>query len=280
MSAAFLQQLLRLLHADPAVRAAYLGGDMARPAPEQIERVDLHLAAEPPFREALGERLAAAGETAYSGAEGDGWRAVTPDGVEWRFYLYAPAEPFPAGLQPLFDRREGSAGGAGPAPGGSALDLTGMAGRFWADLYRAARELGQGRCLAAHGYLEACRQALVDLYRLAAAPAELGRGWEGADQIAALAPVREWLVAPLELRAQWRCAHRLAAGYESLMLPLCQRLGLSYPMAMRNLAFGRLDQVRPDRAEAGGRPEPPPPEPVRPEPSGRMRLAKGRIPRP
>lgn len=242
MSTEFLQGLIRRLHTVPEVSAAYLGGDLAQPGPEGVERIEFFLVASPAFRQGMPAWLAPLGETAFSGPEGEeGWRLVTPEGVEWLIRFALPAST--DGLQALFDRRVPAEGEASPA---ETLDLALMAGRFWADLHRAARALGQGQPLTAHGRLEGCRRALVDLYRLALAPREQGQGWEGADRVAALHPVREWLVAPLDSRAQWRSAHRLASAYESLMLPLCQRLGVPYPMAMRNLAFERLDKARPD----------------------------------
>jgi hypothetical protein len=278
MSTAFLQGLVRRLYAEESISAAYLGSDLAQPSPEAIEQIDLYLAAAPGFREAMAAWLAPVGEVAYSGPDGEGWRVVTPDGVEWRFHFALP--PPSAGLQPLFDRRAPAEAGAGPSP---AIDLAQMAGRFWADLYRAARALGKEQPFTAHGHLEECRRALLNLYRLALAPGEEGQGWEGLESLPGVAPaleqVREWLVAPLDLRVQWRAAHRLAAAYESLMLPLCQRLGVAYPMKMRNLAFGRLDQARPGRGPEGEAPRPAEPasEPSAPAPAGRLRVAKGRI---
>lgn len=274
----FLQNLIRLLYATPAVSAAWIGGDLARPGAALIERIDLYLVAAPGFSEGIRPWLAAAGPVAYSGPDEEGWRVVTPDGVEWLIHLRPPDRT--GGLQPLFDRREAAEppGEAG-VPG---IDLTAMAGRFWSDLLRAARALGAGEPFTAHGHLEECRRALVALYRLALAPGERGHGWQGADAVAGLEPVREWLVAPLDLRAQWRSAHHLAAAYESLMLPLCQRLGLDYPMAMRNLAFQRLDQARPDRAREVAPPAGRAAEGSAPAgpPQGRLRVAKGRIRRP
>ncbi|MFZ5824040.1 MAG: hypothetical protein ACOY94_06915 [Bacillota bacterium] len=275
----FLQNLIRLLYATPEVSAAWVDGDLTRPGATAIERIDLYLAVAPGFPARIGPWLAAAGTVAYSGPDDEGWRLVTLDGVEWLIHLRPPART--DRLQPVFDRREAAESPTAESSETPGIDLTAMAGRFWSDLLRAARALGQGEVYTTHGHLELCRRALIDLYRLALAPGERGRGWEGAGAIAALEPVREWLVAPLDLRAQWRSAHRLAAAYESLMLPLCQRLGLAYPMAIRNLAFGRLDQVRPDRARevappkerAEGAPVPAPAGP----PQGRLRVAKGRI---
>lgn len=292
MSTTFLQQLIRTLYAEPLVSAAYLGGDLAGAAPDLIERVELHLAAAPAFARGLATWLSPLGEaafsgpeeTAFSGPDTQGWRVVTLDGVEWCFFFYPEERLVPsAGMTPLFDRRS-TLPTAPPAP---ALDLGLMAGRFWSDLYRAARALCQGQTLTAHGHLEEGRRALVDLYRLAIAPGAPGRGWAGADLLAGvnqgLVPMREWLVAPLDLRAQVRSAHRLGAAYESLMLPLCQRLGVPYPMAMRNLAFKRLEQARsgakPESEGTGEAATAPVPPQEAPAPIGRMRVAKGRIKR-
>lgn len=131
-------------------------------------------------------------------------------------------------------------------------DLAGAASGFWYHLYRAATEIGRQHPFGAHSDLEHCRKALLDLYRMALAPGAVGRGWEHVDELPgaakALAGLAEWLVCPLEVTALWRCAHRLGAAYESLVLPLLDRLGVVYPWAMRNLTFQLLDQVRPGRA--------------------------------
>lgn len=288
MSADFLQQLLRGLYAEPQVHAAYLSGDLLEPAPRELDKMELHLAVEHAFRRQIGDWLPELGEVAYSGAEGHGWTAVTPDGVEWRFHLYAPDEPIPAeGMQQLFDR--------GPAPRAPAptepheLDLAGLAGRFWRDLYRAARAIERDRPLTAHHWLHACGGGLIQLYRLALAPSTPGEGWEGADAIPGLAgalePVREALSVPLESRAQRRSAYRLATAYEGLMLPLCERLGVVYPMGMRNLAFQRLDQGRAKEGAAQGADQsatlsaggPAPASLPKTVASGRLRVVKGRL---
>lgn len=279
MSAEFLQGLIRRLYSEPRITAAYLGGDLANAA-TGLDEIDLYLLADPSFRAALATWLEPLGHLAYSGAEPNGWRTVTPDGVEWRFRFRLPAST--AGLERLFDRRGQAQVPAVEAE--PAIDLPAMAGRFWSDLHRAARAIGKGHPLTAHGRLEECRRAMLNLYRLALAPRTAGEGWEGAEAlpgvVTALAPVQEWLVAPLDLRQQWRSAHRLASTYESLMLPLCDRLGVPYPMAMRKLAFDRLEQSRPDRGAEAAPPQPPEPPTPAPAPSGRMRVAKGSIRRP
>jgi hypothetical protein len=58
----------------------------------------------------------------------------------------------------------------------------------------------------------------------------------------------DWLVAPLHAEAQWRNGYQLAQRFEPLMMPLMERLGLDYPMAMRTLAFDRLGKVKPGAA--------------------------------
>jgi|GEM_PF-2780647 len=245
----YLQALVRLLGEEAAIRALYYGGDPA-------DRIDLYLVAPSDYAESLAELLALVGEHAFTG-EVDGVRRVlTHDGLELRLHL---VDALPAaGLTRIFDR----AGGVPvrPAP---AVELGQMSGHFWSDLHRAAGALGRGRPLAAHAELERCRRGLLELYRLA-----------GVAE-----PHLPWLVAPLEVEQQWRCAHRLATTYESLMLPLCQRLGVEYPMAVRNLAFRRLEEAKPDRGpEAVAVPKEA--EPERPQEGERragLRVARGRI---
>lgn len=125
------------------------------------------------------------------------------------------------------------------------------AAQFWTDLHQATEAIGQAQPLTAHGRLERCRAALIDLYRLALSPGAPGAGYEGAESLPGASKVfegmLEWLVAPLDSKAQWRCAHRLATTFEKLMLPLAERLQLAYPWPIRNLTFKRLDETRPDR---------------------------------
>lgn len=83
---------------------------------------------------------------------------------------------------------------------------------------------------------------------------------DAADSVGALAGMQTWLVVPLQTKELWRSAHKLAAAYESLMLPLMERLNLPYPWTMRNLAFAHLDAVRPD----GRKPMAPPAAPSEP----------------
>ncbi|MDF2629056.1 MAG: hypothetical protein K0R39_2887 [Symbiobacteriaceae bacterium] len=125
------------------------------------------------------------------------------------------------------------------------------ASQFWLDLHHATEAIGQGQPFTAHGRLEPCRAALVGIYRLALSPGAPGAGYEAAESLPGAAKVLdnllEWLVVPLDPRAQWRCAHRLATNFEKLMLPLSERLHIDYPWAIRNLTFKQLDEIRPDR---------------------------------
>jgi hypothetical protein len=230
---AYLQGLIRYVAATPAVTAA------AVVTHEPHAELDLYLTAPDGLPTPLPEWLAPLGETAFLGAD----EIITGDGLTIRVWVNHPA---PAGAQVLF---------GAPAFGAVAAampDLAAAAARFWRGLYHACGALGQEQPLTAHGRLEACRTQLLDLYRLALAPGRSGNGWAAMEALPGAAKVleglTEWLVAPLELRAQWRCAFRLAEAYEQLMLPLAERLHLAYPWAMRNLAFRRLDEIRPDKA--------------------------------
>lgn len=258
-SADYLQQLIRLIGATDAVKAAWVGPDTT--APEPAERIAITLVVQADAFTALAQQFAGLGDVAFSGPAADGWRIVTADGLEFAITVASePGHLSVSGLTPLFNHA-GEAETAGPP-----LDLVEMAGRFWSDLHRAAIALERGWLLSAHGELERCRQGLLDLYRLALAPGEPGRGWSGAEAVPGLADRlaahADWLVAPLERRGLQRSAHRLASTYESLMLPLCSQLGLTYPMAMRNLAFRRLNAIRPDPApgEVVERPTAPAPQ--------------------
>lgn len=261
-----MQDLVKLLGADQRVAAAYCS--------RAAGRIDLHICAPAGLAQELGALLGGAHEVAYSGPAPEGWRMITLDGTEWVLHFRAPAASPPQGAEVLFDRRS-----APPEPAeGPRVDLPALAGSFWCELYLAAEALRQRHLLTAHGRLEECRQRLVDLYRLALAAEAPGKGWEGADEVPglakALAPLNEWLVVPLEARALWRSAHRIAAAFESLVLPLFERLSAEYPMAMRNLAFRRLDEARPEQRERAPEALPAKTSPPRP---ARMRVAKGRI---
>lgn len=246
----FIAGMIRLLQESPEVTAAYL-----RLLPESGAAPDLHLyvIAAPDWAARAGEWLDPLNEAALVDRRPEGWLLVSPEGevVVITPVVTPPAAPH----RPLFDRRR--PGASAPAMPQAAeprpADPSREAACFWGDLYLALRAIGQNWSLTAHGDLERCRLRLVNLYRLALSPAEPGDGWagvEGLEGADALTGLVQWLVAPLDGRSQWRCAHRLAAAYESLTLPLVERLGLPYPWAMRNLAFKRLDETRPDRGPA------------------------------
>ncbi|HYF91244.1 MAG TPA: hypothetical protein VD969_03250 [Symbiobacteriaceae bacterium] len=233
----YLQRLIRQAAATPSVLAAAVAGPAEG---DRFAELALYLAVDRGLPEGW---TAPAGAAAYAGAE----QIITEDGLTIRLRVN---EPFPPGAQPLFDRRVATA-----APEAPVLpDLESAAARFWSDLYGAGAAIGRAQPFTVHGRLERCRAALLDIYRLALRPDGPGAGWEGAEALPGAArvldPVQEWLVQPLDLRAQWRCAYKLAEAYEKLMLPLAERLGLAYPWTMRNLAFRRLDEIRPDRGGA------------------------------
>ncbi|MFO7273554.1 MAG: hypothetical protein DIU55_001650 [Bacillota bacterium] len=251
MSPSFLQALLTRLREEPAVLAVYVDRSSSEPDSGEVHEVTLHLAVEGAFAQGVGAWASALPDVIYSGPEPHGWTVITADGVEWRLCLCAGAD-VPAGLEPVFDRREPRGGPAAPpkaagaAQGGAAVpDLAALVGAFWRDLYRAGRAIRAGRTLTAHHWLFTCGGHLIDLYRLALQPDSPGRGWVGADEVPGLAralePVRPFLSAALEGRSQRRAAHKLAEAFEGLVLPLCQRLGLAYPMALRTLAFRSLE---------------------------------------
>ena len=207
----YLEQLLRLAAATPAVTAAYVGGPLAAGEADPFAEVELWLVAPAAFGQGLGEWLAPLGETAFAGPSGDRFRVVTPGGLAVALAVVAGAEAVAApGARVLFERTGAGAASHAAAP---PADIWQAAATFWSDLYRAAAALGREQPLAAHGELERCRAHLLDLYRLALAPGKPGSGWAGADLLPSarlLDGLREWLVCPLELRAQWQCAHRLA----------------------------------------------------------------------
>jgi hypothetical protein len=251
----YLQRLIRHLAGQPVVTALYAGGALAGGGGDPFAELELYAVAPGGLGLSLTEFVASAGETAYAGECGETCRAVTPDGLAITLSVVPSGAGIEAtGLQTLLDRTPDGPAPVGPAVSRPLPDLAAAAAAFWHDLWVATAAVGQGQPLTAHGRLEACRTSLVDLYRLALAPGRPGAGYEGAEALpgaVALDQLREWLVTPLDLREQWRCATRLASAYESLMLPLVERLGLTYPWAMRNLAFARLDQVRPDRSPTG-----------------------------
>lgn len=270
MSAHLMQDLIRRLQQEPAVEALWAAGESAQPG--AAARVVLHVAGEAGALARVGAWAREWEGCVYSGPEAGGWCLITADGSEWLLWLHPPGEaPSGAGLTALFDRRVSSMGpasadgdhepasrpaadGYGAAAEGSGgtavgrgvpVDLSALIGDFWRDLFRAARAIRREQTLTAHRWLFACGGRLLDVYRLALAPGTAGTGWEGADDVpglpAALERVRPALAAPLDLRAQRSAARRLAEAFEGLVLPLCERLGLAYPMALRSLAFQELD---------------------------------------
>ncbi|MGE5674225.1 MAG: hypothetical protein ACM3XM_10085 [Mycobacterium leprae] len=251
--ALYLGQLARLVAATPAIRGLYLASHSGS---DRFGEARLYLTALPSFPSGLLQWLEPAGETAYTALTAAGADIVMMDGLTITLIVGSRAPG--VGWTPLFEREnpsnipDGSAGvSAEPEPDGA---FVARVSRFWRYLFAAGAALGQGEPFSAHGDLEECRQVLLALYRTALAPADTGEGYGGIDRLPgaeALAGLTEWLVAPLDIRAQWRCATRLAATYESLMLPLVDRLGLDYPWALRNLAFRRLELVRPELGEEG-----------------------------
>ncbi|OTA41745.1 MAG: hypothetical protein A6D92_04130 [Symbiobacterium thermophilum] len=266
MSPSFLQQLVDRLRQEPRVLAVYVDRGLTAPRTGEVQEITLHLAVEGSFAQAADAWAASLAELVYSGPESHGWTLITPDGTEWRLCFHGPSADFAEeGLQGVFDRRapsrvrEGAQEGASPSPGGAAgqaqTDVAAVAAAFWRDLYRAARAIRAGRALTAHHWLFACGGRMIDLYRLALQPGPSGRGWEGADEVPgmarALEPVREFLSSPLDCPAQRRAARRLGEAFEGLVLPLCRRIGATYPMALRTLTFRALEP-EPDAAGGGG----------------------------
>lgn len=285
----YLEALIRHTAGAAEVRAAYAGGSLGLGQSDPFGELELYLVAPPAFEAGLLAWLSPLGETAYAEPVRGGCRIITLEGLPITLQVVSDHDLLPAGqVSPLFDRtgREAGEQGAsvdgGEGQGPDLGDLAAEAARFWHDLFGTAAAIGRGQPLTAHGGLEACRLHLINLYRLALAPGSPGRGWKGSDQLPGgerlLESLSEWLVCPLEVRAQWRCANRLATTYESLMLPLTERLKLPYPWAMRNLVFQRLDEIRPDRPKpeegtpaAQPTPPPPPPEPEQ-RPAGPARF--------
>ncbi|HEY3367655.1 MAG TPA: hypothetical protein VGK74_21560 [Symbiobacteriaceae bacterium] len=265
MSTENLQRLIRQAAGESEIRAAFVGGPLAAGGDDPFMELDFWLVAPASFADRLREWPGLPADPAYFAMTADGCLVVTGDGVAVAIHVAPEVVAVPAGLQPVFNRTEYRPAGVGRPV--AEQDLVRDAARFWHGLFQAAAAIGRGQAITAHGELEGCRMALLNLYRMALAPGEPPGGWSGAERIPGsdrvLDGLKEWLVAPLDLRAQWRCAHRLAAAYESLMLPLTERLGLAYPFAIRNLAFGRLDVVKRRLAEKGSSPEvvTPAPEP-------------------
>lgn len=247
----FLQRLITLAAATPGVEAAYLVGAAAAGHKERYPERHLYLVIPSPLPGVLSGWATQAGESVGCLDAGQEVRLVTPQGLLIFLHSVQSRAQLPqSGLQPLFSRGEEQPPESGARSG---PDLTQTVTGFWMDLFQAAGAIGRSESLAAHGHLERCRVGLIDLYRLALDPAQVGSGWEGGDRLPdrrLTEGLRLWLVAPLELWAQWRCAHRLAAAYESLIMPLVERTGLEYPWSLRRLLFERLEEIRPQERAA------------------------------
>jgi len=244
MNDPYVQSLLRHVARTPAVLGVY-----ARPPLWTDAALVLVIA--DGFPGGVATWLAETGEAALVDPGESGCRVITLTGTVIDVAVVFATQPLPSGaLQEIFRRDiAGPPVADGPQGAGDSRDLGADAGRFWGHMYTAAMALGRGWPFTAHGELEFCRVHLVDLYRLALAPGDAEVGWvgiEGLQGASALEGAQSWLVAPLQTVEQWRSATRLAAAYESLMLPLAERMGLAYPWPMRNLAFAKLDAVRPD----------------------------------
>lgn len=236
---ALLRALIAGAQQDPGVAGLWVGGS-ALLAPEE-PFLTLHLIY-------AAERLPAVEweGIALCRAVDDGLQVVTADGLDFTLRLLAPGEEVPAAQFRQVKGVVGASGGGVPSNPDLGTELARMGAGFFGDLYRALAAIGQGEPLSAHHYLERCRGALLALYRLAAGDA--GSGWNGAEGPLGAGLVQElssWLVAPLVLEEQWRNGYRLAQRFESLFLPLAERLGLDYPWQMRTLAFDRLGKAKP-----------------------------------
>lgn len=269
----YVLSLLRRVARAPAVLAVYTRTPVWTVSESDVSLV---LVAEAALAADLPTWLADVGETALLDPCPDGCRVITTDGTVVDVALIIAPQALPPGeLQGIY-RRDGADVPAQATAAEVPPDLTAGVGRFWGHLYVAATALGRGWPFTAHGELELCRSEMVALYRAALAPGSTGSAWAGVeafDRVGALSGMTPWLVAPLQTREQWRSAHQLAAAYESLMLPLLERLNLPYPWAIRNLAFARLDAVRPD----GRRPTAPPSAAPDPEPPPQRAQLKVRI---
>jgi hypothetical protein len=236
---ALLRTLIAEAQQDPAVAGLWVGGSALSAPDEPFLTLELIYAASAlPLVEGEGIALSRLVDGAL--------QVVTADGLDFTIRLLAPGEvPAPAFRQ-VKRPPAGPSGEVGaPAPDLAAY-LAALNGAFWGDLYRATAAIGQGEAFTAHGYLERCRGALLALYRLAAG--DLGAGWfraEGALDAKLQQELAEWLVVGLNQEAQWRNAYRLAQRFESLMLPLAERVGLTYPWSMRTLAFDRIGKAKP-----------------------------------
>ncbi len=220
MQTPLFDTLLRIIGTLPAVEVLE-----ARRPDGPVQEAVLRIACPPEVVPDLSEFLRSPGALAAAAPTPDGFLLVAPDGaMVVTTLVVTPDTKAPTGVSP-----EGT--------------------RFWGALCRALGAVGREEPFTAHGHLELCRTELLALYRLALAPGQPGGGWWGLEGITGaerpLQSLTEWLVCPLDVRLQWRCAHKLAAAYEGLTLPLAERLGAPYPWELRNHAFRMLDSVRP-----------------------------------
>lgn len=255
-STAYIVRLVQRASQTLEISAAYVLGGHGESPFEPGAEVGLWFIVPPGWAEGLEEWLRPLGEVCWWGREGERAMIIPPDGSVLTLTLAAEASSVPPGAQAVFERGRPAAPPAPQEDPGRALQRE--AGQFWAWLTLALGAIGRQEVFAAHGRLERCRALLACLYRRALGRGYAGGAYDGLDG-EELAGLSDWLVAPLDYRAQWRCAARLAATYESLFLPLAERLSLEYPWAVRNLAFARLDEVRPDRGPSGEAPLPKPP---------------------
>lgn len=242
---ALLRALIAKGQQDPAVDGLWVGGS-ALLAPEE-PFLTLHLVYGAPSLPAV----AGEGIALYRPVDG-GIQVVTEDGLDFTIRLLGRGEELSAAAFRVVKRPSGGAVGSPAAPGADAGaatltdHLAAMGAAFWGDLYRGLAAIGQGEAFTAHGYLERCRSALLALYRLAGG--DLGTGWFAAEaRLGAQLQqeLGEWLVVGLQAEPQWRNAYRLAQRFESLMLPLAERLKLEYPWKMRTLVFDRVGKAKP-----------------------------------
>jgi hypothetical protein len=243
-----LRQIMQRAQQDGAVRQLWVGGTALVSPDEPFLELQIILGAPrlPDWLWALGDPLL------RRMREGE-LQLVTKDGLDIAIRCVGAGEtPDPAKFRAVITKPETVAAPAGSGesvPPGPAVQtrLTELAAAFWGDLYRACAAIGRGLPFTAHGELERCRGHLLALYRLAAGAPAQGE-WAGFEPHLEAQPrleLAEWLVAPLQIQAQWRNGYRLAQRFESLLLPLVERLGLPFPWGMRNLAFERLQAVKP-----------------------------------
>ncbi|HLO04062.1 MAG TPA: hypothetical protein VK191_13210 [Symbiobacteriaceae bacterium] len=243
---ALLRSLIAKAQQEPAVDGLWVGGSALIAPDEPFVTLQLIYAA-PALPAVVGEGIALARPV------DGGLQVVTEDGLDFTLRLLAPGEEPSLTAFRQVKRPAGRPAGVTPTPEPASPSLSehliAMGAAFWGDLYRATAAVGQGEPFTAHGHLERCRGALLALYRLAGG--DLGTGWFAAEaRLGAQLQqeLGEWLVAPLAAEPQWRNAYRLAQRFESLMLPLAEKLKLDYPWKMRTLAFDRLGKAKPGAA--------------------------------